>query len=397
MATISTHNGSKLSMGHNRREPQIVSKEPHIDAQGRHEVWEEMAPTVREAYSMIFGDAQDEYNAKQTRPERKIGNYYDKVMADYTAKPDKSPRPCYEMVVGVYPGEGESMTVDQRVEMLRAWFYGDKDNPGFAQRNPNMAVIGCYLHADEPDAGVHLHLDYVPVAHGYTRGMAVRNGLDRALTEQGYKTSGIGKSASTAQQQFQASENDLLSRVVEQEGYKVEHPQKGKGVEHLDTPAYKRKMLSDKEKSLSRRSRALDAKDRALASREQAIEQQEKRLTERSGEVSERASRLRAHEARLKAQEEAFKREAEAKELELKTRESEASQRLRVASKYMQDVDKVVSMLEVKAPGAAKVFKQVSSASVPGQAVQREVSRADKERASEIERNRNRVNNGLQL
>ena len=39
----------------------------------------------------------------------------------------------------------------------------------FEQRNPNLKLIGAYIHMDE--ASPHLHLDYVPVAHGYKRGL----------------------------------------------------------------------------------------------------------------------------------------------------------------------------------------------------------------------------------
>lgn len=37
------------------------------------------------------------------------------------------------------------------------------------------------------EASPHLHIDYVPVAHGYSRGLATRNSLDRAMKEMGFK------------------------------------------------------------------------------------------------------------------------------------------------------------------------------------------------------------------
>ena len=40
---------------------------------------------------------------------------------------------------------------------------------GFEERNPNLKLIGAYIHMDE--ASPHLHLDYVPVAHGYSRSL----------------------------------------------------------------------------------------------------------------------------------------------------------------------------------------------------------------------------------
>ena len=48
---------------------------------------------------------------------------------------------------------------------------------GFEERNPNLKLIGAYIHMDE--ASPHLHLDYVPVAHGYSRGLETRNSLTK--------------------------------------------------------------------------------------------------------------------------------------------------------------------------------------------------------------------------
>ena len=33
----------------------------------------------------------------------------------------------------------------------------------------------------------HLHLDYIPVAQGYTRGLETRNSLDKAMKQMGYQ------------------------------------------------------------------------------------------------------------------------------------------------------------------------------------------------------------------
>ena len=53
----------------------------------------------------------------------------------------------------------------------------------FSERNPNLYVFNAVLHMDE--ATPHLHIDYIPVAHGYQKGLQVRNSLDKALKEQG--------------------------------------------------------------------------------------------------------------------------------------------------------------------------------------------------------------------
>lgn len=35
------------------------------------------------------------------------------------------------------------------------------------RRNPNLEMIGAYYHNDEQGKQPHVHIDYVPVAHGY--------------------------------------------------------------------------------------------------------------------------------------------------------------------------------------------------------------------------------------
>lgn len=73
MATISTHNGSTLSQGHNRRDIKYTSKDGHIRENGHIEIWKD--EPLREAYERIFSDAQKEYNEKQKRSDRKINDY----------------------------------------------------------------------------------------------------------------------------------------------------------------------------------------------------------------------------------------------------------------------------------------------------------------------------------
>ena len=48
-----------------------------------------------------------------------------------------------------------------------------------------MKLIGAYIHMDE--ASPHLHLDYVPVATGYSRGLETRNSLDKAMKQMGFQ------------------------------------------------------------------------------------------------------------------------------------------------------------------------------------------------------------------
>lgn len=217
--TISTHNGNTAHREHNVRNEKVVSKEKHIDPNGEYEIWHDEKP--RDAYERIFGDAVREYNEKQKREERKIRDYY-----NHTSK-DAKKHPVYEMIVGVYPEKGKFIDEDIQKEILKEF------TDGWQERNPNLELIGAYYHADE-QGEPHVHIDYVPVAHGYTKGMETQTGLVKALGEQGFEK--VGKL--TAQIQWEKRENNHLQKLCEERGLTVEHPSKEKQ-EHLETSVYK--------------------------------------------------------------------------------------------------------------------------------------------------------------
>ena len=54
----------------------------------------------------------------------------------------------------------------------------------FQERNPNLYLFNCEMHLDE--AIPHLHIDYIPVAHGYKKGIETRNSLTKAFQEMGF-------------------------------------------------------------------------------------------------------------------------------------------------------------------------------------------------------------------
>ena len=220
--TISTHNGTTVAREHNIRNEKVVSKEKHINPNGIHETW--IDEPIRQAYERLFGESVQNYNNKQTRADRKIDSYYNTICKD------KKKHPVYEMIIGVY-GKSEDgspiCSTEQGKEIMRK-FVED-----WSRRNPNLELIGAYYHADE-DGEPHVHLDYVPVAHGYTRGMETQNGLVKALSEQGFEKNG----RATAQIQWEKRENDYLTSLCEDVGLIVIHPQI-EGRKHIETQAFK--------------------------------------------------------------------------------------------------------------------------------------------------------------
>ena len=249
MATIATHNGSSVSRGHNLRLEKIVSKEKHIDPDGIHETWHDEAP--RKAYERLFGKAVREYNDRQTRADRKITDYYNEV------RDDQRRHVSYEMIIGIYPN-GEEQVGEQECKEIMREFVGS-----WQERNPNLELLGVYYHADEQGKAPHVHIDYVPVAHGYKRGPAVQNGLVKAFGEMGFK----GNGKLTAQIQWEKRENDVLGELCAGRGIEVEHPQQGKGTKHLHTELYKAQQeLQKTEEQLQKAEESvLKAENRAKA------------------------------------------------------------------------------------------------------------------------------------
>lgn len=220
--TISTHNGTAVAREHNIRNKKVVNKENHIDPNGIHETW--IDEPIRQAYERLFGESVQNYNNKQTRADRKIDSYYNTICRD------KKKHPVYEMIIGVY-GKSEDGSPICSIEQGKAIM--QKFVEDWSRRNPNLELIGAYYHADE-DGEPHVHLDYVPVAHGYTRGMETQTGLVKALGEQGFEKNG----KATAQIQWEKRENDYLTSLCEDVGLTVKHPQI-EGRKHIETQTFK--------------------------------------------------------------------------------------------------------------------------------------------------------------
>lgn len=223
MATISTHKDVMAKRAHNIRDPRVLSKLEHVNPElsNRNIVLIDEEP--RAAYERIFGESVRKYNEKQKRTDRKITDYYGKICKD------KKHFPVYEMLVGVYPNDKEKISEQERIEIIKEFY------ERFRKENPCLEVIGAYIHLDETNP--HMHLDFVPVGEGYTRGMEKQCSMGKALENQGYES----KSFNTpAVQIWNAQMNQMLEKICNEHGIHVEHPDREKDkVEHLETQLFK--------------------------------------------------------------------------------------------------------------------------------------------------------------
>ena len=221
--TISFHNGTTWSRGHNIRDERYTRKQEHIDKSLTEKNVIIRDVPVRKAYEEIFGQSVDEYNAKQKRSDRKIIDYYEKV------KQEKKKHTVYEDVVQI--GDRSDTGNDAELEKQALIRFAEE----WEERNPNLHLIGAYIHCDEPDGTVHLHIDYIPVAE-CSRGMKLQNSLDRALRQQGFQSENIHQ---TAQIAWQEREREALCSICKDLGIDVRKAQgRSEGRKHLSKQEY---------------------------------------------------------------------------------------------------------------------------------------------------------------
>lgn len=248
IVTISTHNGSAYRREHNKRNPSVVAKEDHIRADGTFEIWKD--ESAKEAYKRIFGKAVEEYNEKQTKPERKISSYYKKI------EEDEKKHTVYEMIIGVYGKDEQGKPICSKEDgktILRTFV------DTWPKRNPSLEMIGAYYHDDE-EGEPHVHIDYIPVATGYSVGPSVQSSISKALQNQGFTRQG----RQTEQILWEARENQYFGALCAAKGLTVAHP--GGKAEHLNTEIFKKTRELE---ALKRETKELEAAQEAA--REQLL------------------------------------------------------------------------------------------------------------------------------
>ena len=209
--TISFVKG-KGSISHNNRD--FITKNVDRERMAWNEYY--VQQPIKEAYQQIFGPAIAEYNARQKRKDRQVTDY----LTDIRNSGNKE-KQFYEIVVqigrmedtGVLDANGElSDAAKEAREIL------DEYARSFQERNPNLYLFNAVLHMDE--ATPHLHLDYIPVAHGYKSKMHTRNSLTKALQEMGIEPA-VGKS-DTETMHWQQREREHLMEMCRERGLEVE-------------------------------------------------------------------------------------------------------------------------------------------------------------------------------
>lgn len=217
--TISAMVG-KGSVNHNSRK----FKAENVDADRSHLNIDYCNESIKRVYHELFDEALARYNAKQTRADRKIANYYEKIRSS------KQEKPFHELILQI--GDKENMSAESENGQLARRVL-DEYYCGFQERNPQLRVFSAHLHLDE--ATPHLHIDFVPFTTGSKRGLDTRVSLKQALAAQGFKG---GSRGDTEWSQWVLSEKEQLAAVMER--YGIEWEQKGTHEKHLSVLDYKK-------------------------------------------------------------------------------------------------------------------------------------------------------------
>ena len=184
---------------------------------------------IKAVYHELFDEALERYNAKQTRADRRIEDYYEKIRSG------KQEKPFHEIILQV--GNKDDMNADSEDGQLAAAVL-DEYMRGFQERNPQLRVFSAHLHMDE--ATPHLHIDFVPYVSGWKgKGLDTKVSLKQALKALGF--AGGSKRESELNQWINA-EKEQLAAVMERHG--IEWEQKGTHEEHLSVLDFKKQERS---------------------------------------------------------------------------------------------------------------------------------------------------------
>ena len=237
---------------------------------------------LKDAYEKCFGQALRDYNAAQKRKDRQKDDYLKEI--ENSGNKEKT---FYENIVqvgkktdtpvadenGVLPEEAKAA-----IEVL------DRYAKTFQERNPNLYLFNCVMHLDE--ATPHLHIDYIPVAHGYKNGMKTRNSLTKAFQQMGFAKAVSKKQNETVA--WQEREREYLTGLCRERGIEIETL--GVQRDNLSLPEYKAAMREVEE---------LEQQAVVLDKRNEDLEQQNEDLVQKTSELCGRVQEMEAQNNEL--------------------------------------------------------------------------------------------------
>ena len=252
--TISAMRG-KGSLSHNSR--QFIAE--NVDSSRTPLNIEYHNEDIQAVYHELFDNALARYNEKQTRKDRVIDDYYEKIR---TGKQEKL---FEELVIQI--GNKDDMNASSENGQLARQML-DEYMQSFQQRNPTLRVFSAHLHMDE--ATPHLHIDFIPFTTGSKRGLETRVSLKKALEALGFAG---GTKSHTELNQWIESEKQALASIMAR--HDIEWEQKGTHEEHLSVLDYKKQ---ERSKEVAALETQIDALQEQTATAETMLSERREQL-----------------------------------------------------------------------------------------------------------------------
>ena len=274
---------------------------------------------VKDVYHELFDEALAWYNEKQTRSDRRIDDYYEKIRSG------KQEKPFHEIILQI--GDKDNMGAKTENGQLAAKVL-DKYMWDFQRRNPTLRVFSAYLHMDE--ATPHLHIDFVPYTTGSKRGLDTRVSLKQALSALGFKG---GTRRETELNQWVAYEKEQLAAVMLEHG--IEWEKKGTHEKHLSVLDFEKKErakeVAELEQSIS------DGKERLSD-----IQIQHRKAVQETEQIRQKGEAIRQEVSELSETSDLLKEQATTLAEDKKKLLSDNVKLEKQQKKLQQDIEKMV-------------------------------------------------------
>ena len=274
---------------------------------------------VKDVYHELFDEALAWYNEKQTRSDRRIDDYYEKIRSG------KQEKPFHEIILQI--GDKDNMGAKTENGQLAAKVL-DKYMWDFQRRNPTLRVFSAYLHMDE--ATPHLHIDFVPYTTGSKRGLDTRVSLKQALSALGFKG---GTRRETELNQWVAYEKEQLAAVMLEHG--IEWEKKGTHEKHLSVLDFEKKErakeVAELEQSIS------DGKERLSD-----IQIQHRKAVQETEQIRQKGEAIRQEVSELSETSDLLKKQATTLAEDKKKLLSDNVKLEKQQKKLQQDIEKMV-------------------------------------------------------
>lgn len=312
--TISFMTG-KGSVNHNSRKFHAKNTDPERSCLNV----EYCNENVKDVYHELFDEALAWYNEKQTRSDRRIDDYYEKIRSG------KQEKPFHEIILQI--GDKDNMGAKTENGQLAAKVL-DKYMRDFQRRNPTLRVFSAYLHMDE--ATPHLHIDFVPYTTGSKRGLDTRVSLKQALSALGFKG---GTRRETELNQWVAYEKEQLAAVMLEHG--IEWEKKGTHEKHLSVLDFEKKERAKEvvelEQSIS------DGKERLSD-----IQIQHRKAVQETEQIRQKGEAIRQEVSELSETSDLLKKQATTLAEDKKKLLSDNVKLEKQQKKLQQDIEKMV-------------------------------------------------------